>query len=246
MSRLAKSSKIPILYSYSPTLFPAPSDWPSWIHVTGYWFHDLLREWSPPEKLVDFLASGPAPVYIGFGSMAQASWMDADSRVRMVIKALGRAKQRGIVSFGPNVAADVPLPDNILRVESVPHEWLFPRVSMTVHHGGSGTTSQSLRAGVPMLITPFMWDQPFWGHCVMTAGLGPKPIPHNNLNATNLSEGIRDILADADMRTTAREMGELVRKENGVQSAVQIVETHLAKRTAKKLGARAARAGGGA
>lgn len=236
---LAEHSKIPILYSYSPTLFPAPVDWPPWIHVTGYWFPEASAEWTPPKPLVDFLEAGSVPVYIGFGSMAQTEWIRPETRVGTIIGALDHARQRGIVSFGPNVPSDIALPDHVFRVESVPHDWLFRRVSMTVHHGGSGTTSQSLRAGVPMQITPFMWDQPFWGRRVMAAGLGPQAIPYNKLDATSLGDAIRGVLANSSMQAAARSAGERVRRENGVERAVRIVETYLAaKRSVIRPGAR--------
>lgn len=60
-----------VLYCYSPAVLPPPEDWGDWIHVTGYWFLDRPPDWRPPSGLVDFLESGPPPVYVGFGSMCQ-------------------------------------------------------------------------------------------------------------------------------------------------------------------------------
>jgi len=40
--------------------------------VTGYWFFHQ-SQWRPPEALSEFLAAGPKPVYIGFGSMVSSN-----------------------------------------------------------------------------------------------------------------------------------------------------------------------------
>jgi len=67
-----------------------------------------------------------------------------------------------------------------------PHDWLFPRVSAVVHHGGAGTTAAALRAGVPSVILPFFFDQGFWGRRLAACGLGPPPIPFYRLSAATL------------------------------------------------------------
>ena len=61
---------MPIYYAYSPTVLSPPVDWPDRMQVTGYWFLDPPPGWQPPADLLHFLQTGPAPVTIGFGSMA--------------------------------------------------------------------------------------------------------------------------------------------------------------------------------
>jgi UDP:flavonoid glycosyltransferase YjiC (YdhE family) len=41
-----------------------------------------------------------------------------------------------------------------------------------VHHGGSGTTAASLRAGVPTLILWTAGDQPYWGNQLIRLKVG--------------------------------------------------------------------------
>jgi UDP:flavonoid glycosyltransferase YjiC (YdhE family) len=103
--------------------------------VIGYWWPRPDPTWSPPPGLVDFVAA-PAPVFLGFGSMAagQGGWL-AD----LVREAVRQAGVRAVVQTG---WADVDLAgDDILAVGDVPHDWLFPRVAAVVHHGGAGTTA---------------------------------------------------------------------------------------------------------
>lgn len=228
MGNLRRSSAIPVLYSFSPVLVPRPPDWPDWVHADGYWFAEADETWRPPQDMADFLAAGPPPVYIGFGSMSvKAGGRAVADRLGMLFQALDRAGQRGIISVGDNVPQEIPFPATVFRCGAVPHDWLFPQVSMTVHHGGSGTTAQSLRAGVPMLITPFMWDQPFWGRQVAALGLGPAPIPHKRLTADNLAKALREVVDSPTTRDAARAAGERVRRENGVARTVDVIQERL-------------------
>jgi UDP:flavonoid glycosyltransferase YjiC (YdhE family) len=115
------------------------------------------------------------------------------------------------------------LPENVLMLDSVPHDWLFPRVAAVVHHGGIGTTAAGLRAGVPATIVPFFADQPFWGKQLARAGVGTEPIPRKKLSAEGLAAALRQLTGDQQMQQRASEMGKRVRAEDGVGQAVQII-----------------------
>ena len=143
--------EVPILYGYSPTVLPRPDDWPHQHQVTGYWFLDRPGDWGPPPALVDFLADGPAPVYVGFGSMAPA---DAERLTAVALEALARTDQRAVLLAGWAGLGRAASSDRVLVVDSIPHDWLFPRMSALVHHGGAGTTASGLRAGVPAVVVP--------------------------------------------------------------------------------------------
>jgi UDP:flavonoid glycosyltransferase YjiC (YdhE family) len=145
----------PILYGFSPSVIPKPSDWNHDTHVTGYWFLDATSDWSPSPGLVAFLESGPPPVYVGFGSMVNRK---PEETAGLVLQALARTKQRAIMLSGWGGLPKVNLPDTVHIEDSIPHSWLFPRVAAVVHHGGAGTTAAGLRAGVPSIIIPFFGD----------------------------------------------------------------------------------------
>lgn len=218
-------SEHPYLYGFSPAVLPKPADWDERKEVTGYWFLDHSGEWKPPAKLVDFLRSGPAPVYVGFGSMNNR---DADRATDLVVGALRRARQRGILVTGWGGLARTKLPDEILPIESVPHDWLFPRMAAVVHHGGAGTTAAGLRAGVPSVVVPFMSDQPMWARRVVELGAGPRPIPRKQLTSRRLAAAIQRAVADPRIRVSAAELGERLRAEDGVARAVEAFHRHLA------------------
>jgi sterol 3beta-glucosyltransferase len=221
LPRLVRRERLDILYAYSPAFVPPPRDWLPFNHVTGYWFLSRQDTWQPPTDLLNFLASGPPPVYVGFGSMHNRNPRAA---THLVIKALERSGQRGILFSGWGGLDNADLPASVFSIDVMPHDWLFPQMAAIVHHGGSGTTGAALRAGIPSIITPFFGDQPFWGARIFAQGLGPKPISRPKLTAENLAVAIQLATGNEEMRVRASAMGERIRAEDGVARAVEILE----------------------
>lgn len=158
-------------------------------------------------------AAGPPPVYVGFGSMGSRN---PEETADLILDALARAGQRGIIHAGWGGLRRVDLPDSVLMVDGVPFSWLFPRVAAVVHHGGAGTTSAGLRAGGPSVVVPFFGDQPFWGQRVADLGAGPAPIPRKKLTAERLAEAIRAAVTDEAMRQRAADLGAKIQAEDGI------------------------------
>jgi len=215
---------LPVLLGYSPSVVPPPADWPSNVHTTGYWFLDDDAGWTPPARLLDFLAAGEPPVCIGFGSMGgreRGAWQ------RLLMEAIAKSGRRAIMLAGWAGLAGGDLPDSVLELEAAPHGWLFPRMAAVVHHGGAGTTAAAFRASVPQVVVPHLADQPFWGKRVQRLGVGPRPIPRPKLTLNNLSAAMRAAATDAGMQRRAADLSELVRGEDGVSAAVGLIENNL-------------------
>lgn len=223
--RSLREQKVPVLYGYSRHVVPAPKDWDETHHVTGYWFLNTPDTWTPPVELVEFLSAGPPPVYIGFGSMGSRNPEEAGA---LAVEALERSGQRGVVASGWGGLKPTTLPKNVHLISSIPHSWLFERMSAVVHHGGAGTTAAGLRAGVPSIIVPFMGDQPFWGKRVADLGVGPTPIPRKKLTGARLADAITEAVSNTTMRERASDLGQLIRAEGGVENAVALIERRVA------------------
>jgi UDP:flavonoid glycosyltransferase YjiC (YdhE family) len=217
----------PILYGYSPQVLPRPKDWGDSIHITGYWFLDPPEGWQPPADLADFLQAGPPPIYIGFGSMTSDR---PEETADLVLQALSRTGQRGILYAGWGGLKKESLPETVFMIGSTPHTWLFPRMAAVVHHGGAGTTAAGLWSGVPSIITPFMGDQQFWGERVHQLGVGPAPVPRRRLTADRLAGSIRRAMSDPGIRERAARLGERIRAEDGVARAVALLEQYMGRR----------------
>jgi UDP:flavonoid glycosyltransferase YjiC (YdhE family) len=214
------------LFGYSRHVVPKPADWPATYHVCGFWFLDQASQWQPPAELEQFLAAGPPPVYIGFGSMSNRQPAEIAA---LTIKALQMAGQRGVLLTGWHGLDQASLPDSIFKIDSVPHDWLFPRMAALVHHGGSGTTGAAFRAGVPQIVVPFSFEQPFWGERTEALGVGVKPIPRKTLTAEKLAAAIERVVHDQPMHQKAQQLAALIKSEDGVGQAVAVVEQWLAK-----------------
>ncbi|MDT8302253.1 MAG: glycosyltransferase [Sedimentisphaerales bacterium] len=219
--RMADGRPIPVLHPFSTHVVPRPHDWPGNAYITGYWFLNRLNEWKPSAELKAFFAEGETPVYVGFGSMAGRN----PRRIaNIVIEALQQANVRGIIATGWGGLVLDDLPDGIFKIDKVPHDWLFPRVTAVVHHGGAGTTAAGLRAGRPTIICPFFGDQPYWGQLVYSLGVGSKPIPQKKMTVEKLAAAIREVTTDQKIRQNAESLGEKIRNEDGVANAVAIIE----------------------
>ena len=79
-------------------------------------------------------------------------------------------------------------------VRDAPHALLFPRMAVVIHHGGSGTTAQTLRAGVPQVLLPLILDQFHHAHRLYLAGISPRPVPMEKITAAELTCAIQAAL----------------------------------------------------
>ncbi|KAH6889706.1 hypothetical protein B0T10DRAFT_39116 [Thelonectria olida] len=218
---LAETLKIPFTYCWSPALVGKPKDWPSYIDVCGFFFREPPT-YTPPSDLAEFLARGPPPIYIGFGSIVID---DPERMTKTLVEAVRQTGVRAIISKGWSNLGGVH-DDNVFFLGDCPHEWLFGHVTAVIHHGGAGTTACGLLNGRPTTIVPFFGDQPFWGDMVAESGAGPRPIPQKELDVQNLAEAIRFCLTP-EAAYAAGELAARMKRENGVVTAVKSFHANL-------------------
>jgi sterol 3beta-glucosyltransferase len=207
----------PICHGFSPAVLPRPADWPAAARVTGYWWPATQPGWQPPDPLVDFLRAGPPPVFVGFGSMTP----DHERLHDVVAAAVKRAGVRAVVQSG--WAELGPAGDDILLVDDLPHDWLFPRMAAVVHHAGAGTTAAGLRAGVPAVPVPVLADQPFWAARLHSLGVAPHPLPVRELTADTLTDALRSCLDRSTYRDRATELARRVRADDGAAVVLSLI-----------------------
>lgn len=225
--QLSDGQPVPVLLGFSRHVVPPPPDWPKNVRVTGYWFLNESATWCPPSGLVEFLQSGPPPVFVSFGSMAGGKPAQAG---QTVVNALAETGYRGVIVTGwGGITVNAP-PSHIYVAENIPYDWVFPHVATLVHHGGAGTTAVGLAAGKTAVICPFVADQPFWGRRLHALGVAPPPIPQNRLTVPRLAAAIRQATTDTDMLRRAAELGEKIRAEHGVANAVDLIVDYLSSR----------------
>eukprot|EP00899_Mesostigma_viride_P020931 jgi/Mesvir1/2883/Mv13959-RA.2 len=221
---LLHSHRVPFAYCWSPTLVPRPSDWGSHIDVLGFFFLDLASSYTPPQDLKDFLAAGPPPVYVGFGSLVVK---DPDGMTKIIYEAFEKTGQRCLLSSGwAGLGAVEPRPSNVFIVGNCPHDWLFLQCSGVVHHGGAGTTAAGLLAKCPTTIVPFFGDQPFWGGAVERMGVGPAPIPVDDFALDRLVAAL-EFMQQPEVKAKVSALSDSMAKEDGVKAGVAAFHKHL-------------------
>ena len=208
---------VTVLHSFSAHVVPRPADWPDTAHVTGYWTLPAPAGWSPPRRLAEFVETGEPAVYIGFGSMPGP---DPGRLAAAIMTAAGQAGVRAVVaSLSPALRRLLPA-DRFLVIRQAPHDWLFPRVRVIVHHGGAGTTGAAVLAGRPQVIWPFGVDQHFWARRMTGLGVAPKARPVRALTGRTLAAALDGALGDPRIAERAAELGSRVRTEDGPGQAV--------------------------
>ena len=224
----------PVLHLISPQVLPRPADWKASASLTGFCFHEPRTAdgaiqptpYSPDRELSAFLESGPAPVYAGFGSMITR---DPEALAAAVVEAAQQAGVRLILSPGwGRVVPRAALPADVFLLEECPHSWLFPRVQAAIHHGGAGTTATTLRCGIPSTVVAFFADQPAWGRMLEQLGVSPATHRLSSLSAESLAASIRALAGEPRFRQRARELQQLLAREDGVTSTAGAIEARLA------------------
>ena len=208
------------LIAASPTLCP-PLDFPPNHKFTGVW-HLASSSYIPPSELVNFLAEGPPPVIITFGSMGGSNGRET---TELLIDAVKKAKQRAIIQSGWGQLGTEEALQDIYCTEYIPHQWLFPQGICVVHHGGAGTTTSACRAKVPSVVVAHHTDQPYWGKRLSDLGVAPKHLHRRSLTAKRLAKRIQQVLATPAMAARVQVLGEQLEAEDGLTTAVDMIES---------------------
>ena len=208
------------LIAASPVLCP-PADFAPNHQFTGVW-HLASPSYVPPPELVDFLAEGPPPIIITFGSMGGSNGRET---TEILIDTIKKINQRAIIQAGwGKLGTQKALPD-IFCTDYVPHHWLFPQGCCVVHHGGAGTTASVCRAKVPSVVVAHNADQPYWGKRLSNLGVAPKHLHRRNLTPERLAKRIQKVLDTPAMKERAGVLGKQMESEDGLTTAVELIES---------------------
>jgi sterol 3beta-glucosyltransferase len=209
-----------------------PHDWPPNAHVTGFFYLPSSAREKPsmneiPEGLEEWLAKGEKPVYMGFGSIPipdKEKLFHALQGVlaeRRVVFGAGWSILNGVGAAG----GGLPAHPNLFVTKYVNHDWLLPRCSTAIIHGGIGTVSAALRSGLPLIVVSILADQPVNGKIIEQKKLGchlpfKKLSPEKLLQAINAAE---DHLIKENCSATAA----VIRSEDGLGNAVTLLEKYF-------------------
>jgi UDP:flavonoid glycosyltransferase YjiC (YdhE family) len=151
---------------------------------------------------------------------------DASAFTQIVLDGIKKSGQRAVLAtgWGAMDADEGPQDRQIFVLRHAPHDWLFPRMSAAVHHGGAGTTAAAVRAGIPSVIVPFFGDQPFWANRLNRKGVAPPALERKSLTSGALASALSTTQQPA-MINAAAALGRAVRAEDSIGEALRHLRT---------------------
>lgn len=219
----AGRSELLNLVAASPVLCPPAPDWGCHHRVCG----SLDLPPSPPllvsAEIERFLAAGEPPVFITFGSVQDHA---PAAMLELQVEAARLAGCRAVIQIPPaqQRATGLQPGHNLLLVDRTPHEQVFPRCAAVVHHAGAGTSHTALRAGCPAVPVALQDEEWYWGTLLQRLGVATAPLRYPEIRAEHLAAAIRTVLAAPRLRRRAQQLGESLRREDGVAQAVEWIE----------------------
>ncbi len=222
------------LLASSPAFIDRPPDWQPWHQLCGFLELPPHQHEVVSPEVEQFLASGPAPVFMGFGSlMPMAGGEHLAATIDTFDEAARLAGCRAIVQseIDPSFARSATVGgrrERTLFVKRTPHTLVFPRCAAVVHHAGAGTTHTTLRAGVPSVPVPHVSDQFPWSDELRRMGVAPKAIRRMKLTAPTLASRINEVLSNPRMKAAAMAISARMQSDNGPETAADLIEKAMA------------------
>jgi UDP:flavonoid glycosyltransferase YjiC (YdhE family) len=209
-----------VLALFSRWFAPKQRDWPEQTLQPGFLHLSNSPDAEALGRLSKFLSNGSPPLVFTQGSTAVHNPRDFYEISAKVAKRLGLRALLVGTSPSEEHAGDV------LMMPYIAYSHVFPKASVIVHQGGSGTTGEALRAGRPMLVVPYGWDQPDNAHRIERLGAGLH-LPRNKYTVETATAAIKLLLENPRFSATSAELSSRIRNENAIASACDALSSLL-------------------
>ncbi len=203
------------LYAISPSLFEKPREWGNQIEVVGYFERNKTIDWQPDAELKQFVERHDKILLVTFGSISNKK---PKEKTDAILAVLQKHKIPTIIntSWG-GLEKRENAPEHVHFVNSIPYDWIFPKVYGVMHHGGSGTTHTALKYGCANLIIPHIVDQFYWNRNLAEKELAPLGISINKLTSENLESRLLSMWNNPKFKQNAEEFSQKMALENDEQ-----------------------------
>lgn len=194
-----------VLGLYPSWFAPPETSWPSRFRPVGFPLYDGPESIARPDDVERVLAEFHEPPIVFTAGTAHVCASAFFAAAIEVCRQLGRPGL--MLSAKPEqVSQQLPAdPASIRIARYLPLGAVLPRCAAVVHHGGIGTTSQSLAAGVPQLICPMAFDQFDNGHRVARLGCG-RVLPMRRVTPGRMKEALQPLMTDSSYARRATEL----------------------------------------
>ncbi len=212
-----------------PDWYGAPQpDWPANLIQTDFPLWDERDGNHLPGEVESFLSAGEPPIVFtpGSANMFGKKFFEA------AVEACGLLRKRAILLS--RFAEQIPqrLPPGVIHFSYVPLSLLLPRCAAFVNHGGIGSVSQGLAAGIPQLIMPLAHDQFDNVARVKRLGAGDSLVPRRFVGA-NVARSLNALLASNSVAAACRAVAQHFAKRDGCERMAAAIEDHFGRGTSE-------------
>jgi UDP:flavonoid glycosyltransferase YjiC (YdhE family) len=200
--------------------------WKKTTEITGFFFAKTPIDYSPPEDLLSFINIGEKPLLVTFGSMFH-NQKQIKHLYLTVCKSLDKSNTRAILIMPDLDEKEIEIPKNIYIAKQIPYSWLLDHVELVVHHFGFGTTAEVLRAGLPSIPMPHIFDQKIRASAIHKLGYAHKPLNINQIDSNILSDAIVTVKNNQGMKKKCLEAGTTISNEKGTEKAVKLINKYI-------------------
>jgi len=203
-----------------PEWYAAPqADWPQPLEQTDFPMWNFRSQTSIPDEVERFLNAGEPPIVFTPGSAN----IQARAFFATAVEACVRLGRRGILltEFEEHLPAQIP--SSVARFSYVPLDLMLQRCSSIVHHGGIGTTSQGMMAGIPQLIMPMAYDQFDNAERLVELGVGTA-VPVHAFQPARVTRALHALLANPDTIAKCQTVAKRLNNTKGLERSADAVE----------------------
>ncbi|MBN1649834.1 MAG: glycosyltransferase family 1 protein, partial [Bacteroidales bacterium] len=201
-------------------------NWKKLTEITGFFFADTPNDFKPDKSLQNFINKGEKPILITFGSMHHKQTQSVNL-YNIICESLTKSQSRALLIMPDLDIKKITIPENVFIINQIPYSWLLNQVSMVIHHFGFGTTAEVLKAGLPSIPIPHIFDQKIRSNQIYTLGYATKPLNLKNFNSKILSNAILKVKSDKNLQVRCKELGIKISNEKGTDKAVELINKHF-------------------
>ena len=202
-----------IIYNASPNIVAGAATLPQTALLAGFVDMKKHPHYTPSRELEVFLTQHTNPIFITFGSMINNA---PEQNTEHILHALTQLNLTAIINTSQGGLVE---PTNYDKqrfhfVNSIPYDYIFPKVYAVIHHGGTGTTHNAIKYGCATMVIPHAVDQPMWSNTVFQIGLACKGLPISKLRTNSFAEQVKELYNNPKYRLKAEEIATQIAQEN--------------------------------
>lgn len=209
-----------LVLSLFPEWFATPQpDWPPSTVLTGFPLYDEVGDSVLPATIQSFLKAHRQPLVFTPGSANKHGtpfFVEA-------AKACQEMQRPAIFLTRYPEQLPQPLPPHIRHFSYAPLSQLLPYCAALIHHGGIGTCSQALRAGIPQLIQPYAFDQFDNGARIEQLGVG-RTISKRSFRSPRIVQDLKDLLTSGKVATSCQSIKDFFKETNPLGKSCTLIE----------------------